>query len=219
MSQFLGEMMLSAGVITAEQLKEAMGMQRTSSLPIGQALEKLGHIDETTLARFLAKQQGMPFVDLEKGRIADAVLAKVSAEIALQQEVLPVMERDRKLYVAVDDPLKRIVADQLHFILGLDVACALAAPGALKRALRRYYGAAGEDEVAKSMQAESKAGETDAPIIRLVTRMFRDALEMRASDIHVEPGHGRLRVRCRVDGMLRDVPSTPCTSTRRSCPA
>ncbi|MFN0007066.1 MAG: GspE/PulE family protein [Planctomycetota bacterium] len=209
MSQFLGEMMLSAGVVSAEQLKEAMGLQRSSSIHIGQALLKLGHIDETTLARYLAKQQGMPFVDLEKGRIADAVLSRISAEIALQQEVLPVMERDKRLFVAVDDPLKRIVADQLHFMLGIDVACVLAAPGALKRALRRYYGGAGEDSIAKSMKADAAEDEADAPIIRLVTRMFRDALEMRASDIHVEPGHGRLRIRCRVDGMLRDVAEHP----------
>ncbi len=209
MSQFLGEMMLGAGAVTADQLREAMALQRTSSIQVGQALLKLGHIDETTLARFLAKQQGMPFVDLDKGKIADSVLSRISPEIALQQEVLPVMEKDQKLFVAVDDPLKRIVADQLHFMLGLDVACALAAPGALKRALRRYYGAAGEDEVAKSMKTQDREEEADAPIIRLVTRMFRDALEMRASDIHVEPGHGRLRVRYRVDGMLRDVAEHP----------
>jgi type IV pilus assembly protein PilB len=207
-SQFLGEMMLAAGAITAEQLREAMTMHRTSSVKIGEALLKLGHVDEATLARFLAKQQGMPFVDLDKGKIADAVIARVSKEIALQQEVLPVMEKDRKLFVAVDDPLKRIVADQLHFILNTEVACALAAPGALKRALKRYYGAAGEEEVARSMQA-SGGEETDAPIIRLVTRMFRDALEMRASDIHVEPGHGRVRVRYRIDGMLRDIAEHP----------
>ena len=139
MSQFLGEMMLSAGAITAEQLREAMAMHRSSSVKIGEALLKLGAVDETTLARFLAKQQGMPFVDLDKGKIADAVIARVSKEIALQQEVLPVMEKDRKLIVAVDDPLKRIVADQLHFILNAEVTCALAAPGSLKRALCLLY--------------------------------------------------------------------------------
>ena len=209
MSQFLGEMMLAAGAITAEQLREAMALHRTSALHIGEALQKLGFVDEVTVTRFLAKQQGMPFVDLDKGKIADAVIARVSQEIALQQEVLPVMEKDRKLFVAVDDPLKRIVADQLHFILGVEVACALAAPAALQRALRRYYGAAGEEEVARSMKAQGGADDTDAPIIRLVTRMFRDALEMRASDIHVEPGHGRVRIRYRVDGMLRDIAEHP----------
>ena len=209
MSQFLGEMMLAAGAITGEQLREAMALQRTSAMHVGQALQRLGHIDENTLSRFLAKQQGMPFVDLDKGRIAEAVLVRIPPEIARQQEVLPVMERDGRLFVAVDDPLKRIVADQLHFLLGLDVACALAAPGALRRALSRYYGAAGEVEVARSMKARGPEEETDAPIIRLVTRMFRDALEMRASDIHVEPGHGRVRVRYRVDGMLRDIAEHP----------
>jgi type IV pilus assembly protein PilB len=151
----------------------------------------------------------MPFVDLDKGKIADAVIARVSAEIAIQQEVLPVMEKDRKLFVAVDDPLKRIVADQLHFILGIEVACALAAPGSLQRALKRYYGAGGEQEVARSMKVQVGEEDSDAPIIRLVTRMFRDALEMRASDIHIEPGHGRVRVRYRVDGMLRDIAEHP----------
>ncbi len=201
--------MLAAGAITAEQLREAMAMHRNSALRIGESLVKLGYVDEVTLTRFLAKQHGMPFVDLDKGKIADAVIARVSAEIALQQEVLPVMEKDRKIFVAVDDPLKRIVADQLHFILGVDVACALAAPGALQRALRRYYGAAGEQEVARSMKAQAGEEDADAPIIRLVTRMFRDALEMRASDIHIEPGHGRVRVRYRVDGMLRDIAEHP----------
>ena len=70
-------------------------MHRSSSVRIGEALLKLGAVDETTLTRFLAKQQGMPFVDLDKGKIADAVIARVSKEIALQQEVLPVMEKDR----------------------------------------------------------------------------------------------------------------------------
>jgi type IV pilus assembly protein PilB len=202
-------MMLAAGAITAEQLREAMALHRSSGVHIGEALQKLGFVDEVTLTRFLAKQQGMPFVDLDKGKIPDSVLARVSAEIAQQQEVLPVMEKDRKLYVAVDDPLKRIVADQLHFILGVEVACALAAPGALQRALRRYYGTGGEKEVARSMKASAGEEDTDAPIIRLVTRMFRDALEMRASDIHIEPGHGRVRVRYRVDGMLRDIAEHP----------
>src|SRR5260221_3299099 len=151
----------------------------------------------------------MPLVDFDKGKIAEPVIAGVSAEIAREQEVLPVMEKDGKIFVAVDDPLKRIVADQLHFILGVDVACALAAPGALQRALGRYYGAAGEQEVPRSMKAQAGEEDADAPIIRLVTRMFRDALEMRASDIHIEPGHGRVRVRYRVDGMLRDIAEHP----------
>ena len=86
--------------------------------------------------------------------------------------------------------------------------CALAAPGALKEALRRYYGDKAEDTVAASMKAD-EADESDAPIIRLVTRMFQDALKERASDIHVEPMGGMLRVRYRIDGVLRTVAEHP----------
>jgi len=208
-SQFLGEMMLGAGAIRREQLEEAMALHRARGMRIGEALLELGHTDEGTLFRFLAKQQGMPFVDLDKGRIAPAVLARVPSEVARTQEVLPVMEKDGKLFVAVDDPLKRIVADQLQFAIGGEVVCALAAPGALRRALARHYGGDDQERLARQMKVEGAEAEADAPIVRLVTRMFHQALEMRASDIHVEPGHGRLRVRYRIDGMLRDMAEHP----------
>jgi type IV pilus assembly protein PilB len=208
-SRTLGEMLVEARALTEAQLKEALTYQRNGSLRLGEALLRLGFVDETTLARTLAKQQGIPFVDLDKGKVSEAVLARIPAEVAREQLLLPVMEKDGKLIIAVDDPLKRLVAEQLQFQLGTPVSCALASPTALKRALERYYGEKAEDSVARSMQARDGADESDAPIVRLVTRTFHDALAQRASDIHIEPGHGRVRVRFRVDGMLRDVAEHP----------
>jgi type IV pilus assembly protein PilB len=208
-SQPLGELLLSSGVVDEAQLREAQAYQRNGGVRLGEALVKLGFADEAAIARALARQQGLPFVDLDKGRISEALIARIPAEIAREQGLVPLMEKGGKLIVAVDDPLKRILADQLQFMLGGEVACALCTPGALKRALDRYYGVASEDSVARSMQAESGGDANDAPIIRLVTRMFHQALEMRASDIHVEPGHGRVRIRYRVDGMLRSVAEHP----------
>ena len=208
MSRTLGEMLVEARALTEAQLKEALAYQRNGSLRLGEALLALGFVDESTLTRTLAKQQGLPFVDLEKGRVADAVLARIPAEFAREQLLLPVMEKDGKLVVAVDDPLKRLVADQLQFMIGTPVVCALAAPTALKRALERYYGEKAEASVARSMHVQG-GDDADAPIVRLVTRTFHDALQQRASDIHIEPGHGRVRVRFRVDGMLRDIAEHP----------
>ncbi len=202
-------MLVSAGVLSEPQLREAVAFQRNGGLRLGEALLKLGHIDEGTLYRTIAKQQGLPFVDLDKGKIPDAVLQRVPAEIALEHGLLPLLEKGQKLVVAIDDPVKRILVEELRFSLGTEVACALAAPGALKRALERYHGASSEAGIAQTMKSTSAEGETDAPIIRLVTRMFHEALEMRASDIHIEPGHGRVRVRYRVDGMLRDTAEHP----------
>jgi type IV pilus assembly protein PilB len=209
LTQSLGELLVSTGVVSELQLREAMAYQRNGSVRLDEALLKLGFVDEATLARALAKQQGMPFVDLDKGKIAADVLARIPAEIAQEQGLVPLMVKDGKLVVAVDDPLKRILADQLRFMLGLEIVCALAAPTSLKRALARYYGESAEGTIARQMKVESSEEDSDAPIVRLVTRTFHQALDARASDIHIEPGRATVRVRFRIDGMLRDIAEHP----------
>ncbi|MBL4770205.1 MAG: hypothetical protein JKY61_03435, partial [Planctomycetes bacterium] len=139
MSRDLGELLLASGALDEAQLREARGMER-GGLSLQEALVKQGVVQEGTLYRALAKQHGIPFVDLDKGRIAQDILDRVPAEIVHEQELLPLMERNGKLVVAVDDPLKTIVADSLGFLLGGDVACALATPQALRAAISRSYG-------------------------------------------------------------------------------
>ncbi|MCP3917495.1 MAG: type II/IV secretion system protein [bacterium] len=209
MSQDLGDILLASGALTQSDLREAMAYQRNGDLSLAEAVLKLNLCDEATVYRGIAKQQGMPFVDLDKGKVAQAILDRLSGEIARAQGLLPLMEKGGKLIVAIADPSSRILADQLSFELGAEVACALTTPKGLERAHDRYYGPAGEDEVAASMGASMGDEGDDAPIVRLVTQTFQRAIEARASDIHVEPGHGRVRVRFRVDGMLRDIDEHP----------
>jgi len=158
--------------------------------------------------RALAKESGMPFVDLDKGQIKEEILDLLPKEFALEQGVMPVLEKNGKLVVAIDDPVKRLLVDQLTFIVDHEITCALATPSALAKAIRTHFGEGVEDAVAASMGA-SEDEDGEGPIVRLVTRMFQEALEMRASDIHVEPGHGQLRIRYRVDGVLRDMADHP----------
>jgi len=207
-SQELGELLISQGALTEAQLREALAYQRTGNMELPDALLKLQLADEGTIARGVAKLNGLPFVDLDKGKVAPAIIERVPAEVASEQGIVPLMEKGGKLVVAIDDPFKRIIADQLQFMLGCEVACALATPAAVKRALARYYGASGEESIAESMGSQGGDGD-DAPIVRLVTRLFQEAIKLRASDIHIEPGHGRVRVRCRIDGMLRDIAEHP----------
>jgi type IV pilus assembly protein PilB len=194
--------------VTEAQLKEALTHQRTKGIRLGEALLALGHADEATVGRAVAKQQGMPFVDLAKGKISERVLSKIPRDFAMEQGVLPLMEKDGKLVVAIDDQLKRILADQLEFVIGQPVVCALCTPSSLKAALQRYHGGSAEASVAARMGGV-EGDDADAPIIRLVTRMFGDAVRLRASDIHIEPMGGTLRVRNRVDGVLRTVAEHP----------
>ena len=209
----LGQALVDAGVLSEPDLRKAQGHQRGRELGIVEAILELGLAPAEKVYRVTAKNAGMPFVDLSRGKIAAEVVDLVPAEIAIDQGVMPLMEKGGKLVVAVDDPLKRILAEQLEFLLGREIACALATPAALKEALTKNYGAPADNSaelaVASGMGVGEGDEESDAPIVRLVTRTFQDALAERASDIHVEPGHGRVRVRFRVDGMLRDVAEHP----------
>jgi len=192
-------------------MREAQALQRGGTLKFEEACLRLGLVDESSLYRALAKSQGLPFVDVSKGKVPAALLQKIPAEFAREQQVMPVAERGGKLIVAIDDPLKRIIVDQLAFQVGGEVGCAMAAPSALRSAIAAHYGEEAEAGVARSMGAQSGSGDEgdDAPIVRLVTRMFNDALSMRASDIHIEPSNSRVRVRFRVDGLLRDIADHP----------
>lgn len=200
---------MSKGLVSDEQLREGMAFQRNGGITLGEALIRLGHVDEATVARADAKANGLPFVDVGKGRVTSEILAKVPEEWARDQGLLPVMEKGGKLVVAIDDPMKRIVADQLSFQVGQDVICALTTKSALAEALTRYYGApAASDDLAQAMQGDAD-DKDDAPIIRLVSRTLKEALNQRASDVHIEPMGGALRVRLRVDGVLRETASHP----------
>ncbi len=205
MAHELTDVLLSAGLISESDLQEARRHLRGREIGIGQALVDLGRIDSGQLARAQAKSTGLPFIDLTKGRVSAELVALVPEEFALEQGVLPVLEKNGRLIVAVDDPLKKIIAEQLQFQLGRDVGVALAEPAALKAALAAAYGAPAPEVAAVGATEE----ESDAPIVRLVSRTFSDALKMRASDIHLEPSEQGLRVRFRIDGVLRIVAEHP----------
>ncbi|MEM7519047.1 MAG: ATPase, T2SS/T4P/T4SS family, partial [Planctomycetota bacterium] len=210
MTQSIGEYLVSKGVLEDAQLREALVLQSQSGKRLEDCLLSLGVVDEPTLARGWAKLEGLPFVDLDKGRVSADVLERVPEEIARDQGIVPLKVTGNTLIVAIDDPFKKIIADQLQFMLDLEVRCALATPSALKRAIQTYYGTAAADEIAGRMGAGGADDDPDdAPIVRLVTKMFQEALQMRTSDIHIEPGHGGVRIRFRIDGMLRDIATHP----------
>jgi type IV pilus assembly protein PilB len=116
------------------------------------------------------------------------------------------------LWVAIDDPVKTFVADNLGFLAGCAVQCALMPPQALKQALRKVAGGAdaGKEAGGKASSGKEADGD-DAPIIRLVAKTIEEALQQRASDIHVEPFQRRVRIRYRVDGVLKEIASLEIT--------
>ncbi len=214
MADRLGDLLIAGGVVDAQQVGKALALCKSRRIPLGEALVSLGFAPEDVVWRTLAKQQKLPFVDLladvaRGGRIKPELIAAVPAEVVTEHRVVPVALKGDKLVLAVDDPLKTFALDTLQFVLNRDLAAALASPAGLAAAMAHYYGASGGTGHAALEQALAEGGGEgdDAPIIRLVTRMIGSAVEQRASDIHVEPMNGRVRIRFRRDGILAEVGS------------
>ncbi|MCB9879640.1 MAG: type II/IV secretion system protein [Planctomycetes bacterium] len=206
-------LLLEANVLDSDRLAKAEAAAQSRGASLERTIVALNLADETVVWRALAKAHGMKFVDPAKTQPQPQALAKVPPEQIEQNEALPVLLKDGELWVAIDDPFKTFVADNLSFLAGCTVQCALMPPQALKAALRKATGKAGPAGASAGKTGGAAGGkeDDDAPIIRLVQRTIDEALQQRASDIHVEPFQQRVRIRYRVDGVLREVASLEIT--------
>ena len=207
-SETFRRLLLEANVLDRERLAKAEAAASSRGTPLERTIVALNLADETAVWRVLAKAHGLKFVDPQKLQPQAEAVKKVPKEQIEQNEALPVLLKDGVLWVAIDDPVRVFVADNLGFLAGCSVQCALMPPQALKQALRKVTGGG---EAAKAGAAGAGAGGAgegdDAPIIRLVAKTIDEALQQRASDIHVEPFQQRLRIRYRVDGVLKEIAS------------
>jgi len=198
-------LLLEGNILDADRLAKADNAAKARSIPLERAIVALALADETAVWRSLAKVHGLKFVDPQKLVIQPEAQQRIPAEQIAQNEALPVLFKDGTLWVAIDDPQRTFVADTLGFIAGCAVQCALMPPTALRAQLRRFSGGAASAATPGKPAAEDASA--DAPIIRLVGKTIEEALEQRASDIHVEPFENRIRIRYRIDGVLREVAS------------
>ncbi len=200
MRKKLGEMLRESGAISEEQLREALVVQKQRSVLLGEQLIVQGACGEDVVYRALAKQASMPYVNLEKSTPAEHITSLLAKQAAYELMSLPVAEKDDALLVAISDPRQAVAVDTLNFLLEREIRLVIASPSHLRAALERVYG---PDESSPAQQPLRSGGQHDeAPIVRLVNRMFADAVKQRASDIHIEPFADRVRIRFRIDGKL-----------------
>jgi len=213
----IGDLFVEDGMITEQQLAEALDVQRRTGGRLGEILIELEFITSVDAARILARRLGMPFVDLDASPIDEIVAHRIPEEIARRYRAVPIEEEDGVLRVAVADPTDVFALDDLQVITGLQVLPVVADPGQLLEAANRIWTRPSMEsriDDAADIDDDEPTGllvnETeDAPIIRLVDAMIGQATEERASDIHIEPTGDRVRIRFRVDGVLHDASSTP----------
>jgi type IV pilus assembly protein PilB len=219
----LVEMLVGAGHVTEAEMSAALREQAATGQSLGEILVSLGLVSEEELTSAMAKELGLEFVDLNAWSFDPAAAALLPEAMARRHQVLPIGYRDDRPLVALANPSDVFALDDLRSLLGSEIQTVLAPRSQVAEYISRAYRRDEETEAAAksalSQQGPEAAGSLelndlhaaveDAPIVKYVNLILRQALQERASDIHIEPAAEDFRVRFRIDGVLHDITRSP----------
>ena len=211
----IGQLLIEAGHVGEKELNIALAEQKKRGKRIGQVLIELGYLSEDKLLPILGKQLKVPFVDLSKVEIKPEVLKMVPEKICRKHNLVPISFDGKSLMIGMADPLDVFIIDEIQFQNNCEVVRAICSENQIADATDRLYVAGamadalnamstGEDDGSgggAALDGLKKASE-ETPIIKLVNLVLNSAVQKGASDIHIEPDEGELRVRLRIDGNL-----------------
>ena len=230
MSVRLGELLTKASLISQDQLKEALKLQKETSGKLGETLIKLGFVTEEDITECLSQQFGVPSINLSHFEIDSSVIKLIPAEVARKYNILPVNKTGATITIAMADPTNVFAMDDIKFMTGYNVEPVVASELGIRAAIDNYYGTTSSLELKRVMedlqQSESADLEVleeeeeldmaaladsaeEAPVVKLVNLILTDAIKRGASDIHIEPYEKEFRVRFRIDGTLYEIMNPP----------
>jgi len=213
----LGELLVQQQAITEEQLTQALAEQRRTGRKLGRVLADLGTLSEAALYEVLSKHLQVPFINLKQAQIDREAVKLLPEPLARRYRALVLQKDSRGLLIGMADPSDLHAYDELQARLKSPLVLALVGEADLLKTLDAVYRQT--DEIASLAEAvrddltegdvdierlSTDEGSPDAPVLKLLQSMFQDAVQARASDIHIEPGEDKLRVRLRVDGVLQE---------------
>jgi type IV pilus assembly protein PilB len=214
----LGELFVREGLVAGSDLDDALTEQRASGLRLGEILVDRGLVTRTQVARLLAEQHELPFIELAESDMEIDAAALLPEDLARRYCALPVsVEPDGALLVAVADPTNVLHSDELRLALGVPLRFGVAAPDAIDAAIAFIHQQVltlveeEEDEAAVATLGvhDVENGDSDTPAVSQVNKTIQRALSLGASDIHFTPQPRGLVVRGRVDGVVRELATIP----------
>jgi type IV pilus assembly protein PilB len=231
----LGDLLLSGKFISKQQLDDALKYQRVKGGRLGNCLVKLGYLTEDILHTVLSRQFGLEIIEPASCIVEPEVLKLLPRELAIRLQVVPIRREANNLFVAMSDPNDVSLFDELSFRTGLRIKPVLASELQIREGIEKHFGSHKDialkkvfEEVPSTQEEDSddtlqilgiedqelnpetlQAQSEEAPIVRLVNFILVDALRNAASDIHIEPFEKELRIRFRVDGVLKTVMNPP----------
>ncbi len=215
----LGALLIARGLLTPEQLDAALEDQERTHRSLGRILIDQGLVSEAGLVSTLAAQLGLDYVDVADYAVDPAATTLITDSLARRYQALPLGWEDGRLVVAMADPSNVFAVDDIRTITGADVKMVVSTRASIIAAIDKYHRLDTDAESISAQAASSFEPEDDltsvrevtedAPIVKLVNLLITQAVQDRASDIHIEPGEHDLRVRYRIDGVLHEVMRPP----------
>ncbi len=215
----IGQILIDQGILTEDQLRIALLEQTKTKAPVGRLLVQLGFVSEATLRDALSEKLGLQSVDLAHIIVDPAALKMLPRDMARRYRMFPVAydRQSKRFIVALADTNNIVAVDQLraHLKGDFEIELRLAGDSEIERAVEHYYG---HEFSIDGILREIETGEVDyatvaegdeysQPVVRLISALLADAVERAASDIHFEPEQNFLRIRYRIDGVLRQIRS------------
>lgn len=213
----VGDLLLEKQLISEQQLQQALAEQKRSGKKLGRAITDLGFVNEEVLLRTLADYFQYPFIELAHFRLNSALVQRLPETQARRYRALVLSEEKDGLLVGMSDPTDLMVLDDLQRVLKVPVYPAFIREQELLAMLDGLYRRQEQmASIAGELEGELRASEfdidemalsstlSDAPVVRLLQSLFEDAVQIKASDIHIEPEETQLRIRLRVDGELQE---------------
>lgn len=212
----LGQILLKNRIITEEQLEQALERQRETGEPLGRVLVDMKIVSEGALTSILARQIGLRYVDLANYDVDITAPSLVDAEVARRYTLIPIGFEGDKLLVAMADPTNVFALDDIRIMTGMDVEPVVATKEDIIAAINRYCRTEADFDLSADEFAEKEAEEAaeaaeaeDAPIVKYVNLLITEAVNDRASDVHIEPMENDVRIRFRIDGVLHEIRRNP----------
>lgn len=213
---FLGIQLVEDGIISREQLEDALEQQKTRAARgarefLGQTLVSLGYCSEVDIAKVIAKRTGAVFASLKLRPVNMAAANLISPDVANRYRVLPLDFENNRLVVAMMNPSDIIAIDDLRLLTGYDIQPAVMPDSEIRAAIAQFVntGTNVEEEVEQQSEAADMDESDEKPAVQLANQIFNQAVKAGASDIHIEPQETRMRVRFRIDGVLHEVMNQP----------
>ncbi|TET66263.1 MAG: type IV-A pilus assembly ATPase PilB [Candidatus Zixiibacteriota bacterium] len=227
MATKLGQLLVSSGVISEKQLEEALKIQRKSDEKLGQILVTMGAVpDEDTVYEYLGKQLNIAYVKPSDIELNPEIVKLIPLDIAKKFNVIAIGKIKKTLIVALSDPRNIYVLDALKFITGYTIQPVICSESSIQKAIDELYQDKGNlEEIIKDLgedgleiiesdqelsdEVDLQSMIEDKPLVRLVDSILSEAINKRASDIHIETYEKKVRVRYRIDGELVEVSQIP----------